>query len=164
MERPMKSVNVMNFARQCEPRDPETDKLLFETTRKQLELVNALQVPNTFLLQYDALCDEAYVNLFIENAGARTETGLWYEIVEPLTTACGLPYESENGWKWDWHIRPGFSMAYPPAQRDALIDEAMRKYKEVFGRYPAVVGSWLIDTRTACRLADRYGVKGLWIC
>lgn len=51
-----------------------------------------------------------------------------------------------------------------PAQRDALIDEAMRKYKEVFGQYPAVVGSWLIDTRTACRLADRYGVKGLWIC
>lgn len=160
----MKSVNVMNFARQCEPRDPDTDKLLFETTKQQLALVNELQVPNTFLLQYDTLCDDAYVNLFKENAGALTETGLWYEIVEPLTSACGMPYESERGWKWDWHIKPGFSMAYAPEARDALIDEAMRKYKEVFGAYPAVVGSWLIDTRTACRLAERYGVKGLWIC
>ena len=149
----MKSVNIMNFARQCEPRDAETDALLFQTTKQQLEMLNELQLPNTFLLQYDALCDARFVQLFREQAGPNTETGLWYEIVEPLTTACGMPYESENGWKWDWHIRPGFSMAYPPRERDRLIDEAMRKFKEVFGAYPAVVGSWLIDTRTACRLA-----------
>ena len=160
----MKSVNIMNFARQCEPRDAETDALLFQTTKQQLEMLNELQLPNTFLLQYDALCDARFVQLFREQAGPNTETGLWYEIVEPLTTACGMPYESENGWKWDWHIRPGFSMAYPPRERDRLIDEAMRKFKEVFGAYPAVVGSWLIDTRTACRLADNYGVKCLCIC
>lgn len=162
--KPMKSVNVMNFARQCEPRDAAADKLLFSVTQQQLELVNELEVPNTFLLQYDTLCDARYVKLFREKAGELTETGLWYEIVEPLTAACGMPYESENGWKWDWHIRPGFSMAYTPKERDVLIDEAMRKYREVFGAYPKVVGSWLIDTRTACRLADKYGVKCLCIC
>ena len=100
----MKSVNIMNFARQCEPRDAETDALLFQTTKQQLEMLNELQLPNTFLLQYDALCDARFVQLFREQAGPNTETGLWYEIVEPLTTACGMPYESENGWKWDWHI------------------------------------------------------------
>ena len=161
---PMKSVNIMNFARQCEPRDAAVDRVLFQTTKKQLELVNELKVPNTFLLQYDTLCDERYVKLFQEEAGPLTETGLWYEIVEPLTAACGMRYESANGWKWDWHIKPGFSMAYLPKERDVLIDEAMRKYKEVFGTYPAVVGSWLIDTRTACTLADKYGVQCLCIC
>lgn len=161
---PMKSVHVMNFARQCEPRNESVDRILFDVTEKQLELLNELNVPNTFLLQYDALCDERFVTLFREKAGEQTETGLWYEIVEPLTSACGMPYESANGWKWDWHIKPGFSMGYDPQERDVLIDEAMRKYREVFGKYPDVVGSWLIDTRTACRLADKYGVKCLCIC
>ena len=160
----MKSVNIMNFARQCEPRDAETDAKLFQITKQQLELMNELQLPNTFLLQYDALCDDRFVRLFREQAGEHTEIGLWYEIVEPLTTACGMPYESEQGWKWDWHIRPGFSMGYLPEARDRLIDEAMRKFKAVFGSYPAVVGSWLLDTRTACRLADKYGVQCLCIC
>ena len=161
---PMKTVHIMNFARQCEPRNEEVDRILFDVTRKQLDLVNELEVPNTFLLQYDTLCDDRFVNLFRNKAGTLTETGLWYEIVEPLTSACGMRYDSPNGWKWDWHIRPGFSMAYTPRERDALIDEAMRKYREVFGRYPAVVGSWLIDTRTACRLADKYDVRCLCIC
>ncbi len=164
MQNTMKSVNIMNFARQCEPRDADTDKLLFQTTKAQLEMLLELQVPHTFLLQYDTLCDPRYVSLFCENRSELTETGLWYEIVEPLTTACGMAYESAYGWKWDWHIRPGFSMAYPPEARDRLIDEAMRKYKEVFGSYPAVVGSWLLDTRTACRLKDRYDVQCLCIC
>ncbi len=163
-QKPMKSVNIMNFARQCEPRNEAVDKILFDVTEAQLDLVNTLNVPNTFLLQYDTLCDERFVRLFKEKAGERTETGLWYEIVEPLTSACGMRYESARGWKWDWHIRPGFSMSYRPEERDALIDEAMRKYREVFGKYPDVVGSWLIDTRTACRLADRYSVKCLCIC
>ena len=160
----IKSVNIMNFARQCEPRSESVDKILFETTGKQLALVNELQVPNTFLLQYDALCDERFVKLFKEEAGPLTEIGLWYEIVEPLTSACGMKYESEYGWKWDWHIKPGFSMAYTPLERDRLIDEAMHKFKEIFDAYPETVGSWLIDTRTACRLADRYGIKCLCIC
>ena len=162
--KPMKSVNVMNIVRQCEPRDDEVDQILFQTTKAQLELLQKMQVPHTFLLQIDALCDERFVSLFKTQTDENTETGLWYEIVEPLTTDCGMPYESEHGWKWDWHIKPGFSMAYLPQQRDALIDRAMEKYKEVFGKYPDVVGSWLIDTRTACRLADNYGVKCLCIC
>jgi len=160
----MKSVNIMNFVRQCEPRNAAVDRILPDVTERQLDLVNELRVPNTFLLQYDALCDERFVGLFRKKAGELTETGLWYEIVEPMTSACSMEYESANGWKWDWHIRPGFPMAYRPEERDALIDEAMRKYKEVFGSYPEVVGSWVIDTRTACRLADEYGVKALYIC
>jgi len=129
----MKVVNIMNFVRQIDEREENSTQRMLEMTEQELHLVNEYGLDNTFLLQYDAICDEDFVSLFKREATDKTELGIWYEIVEPLTTACGLPYRSERGWKWDWHIDPGFSMAYLPAQREQLIDEAMRKFKEVFG-------------------------------
>lgn len=160
----MKIINIMNFVRQCEPRNAERDKKLFPTTKAQLELLKQYDIDNTFLLQYDALCDKKYTDLFLNEATDKTETGLWFEIVEPLTSACGLPYKSEAGWKWDWHIIPGFSMGYTPNDRELLIDEAMRKFKEVFGRYPKTVASWLIDTHTMNYLTDNYEIDCICIC
>ncbi len=160
----MKIVNVMNFVRQCEPRDAASDAVLFSTTERQLEMLNRKGVDNTFLLQYDALCDQKFVNLFKTKGTERTELGFWYEVVEPLTTACGMPYESEYGWAWDWHIKPGFTMSYTPAQREKLIDEAMRKFKEVFGYYPRTVGSWLLDTHTVNYLCEHYDIDAICIC
>ena len=60
----MKTISIMNFVRQCEPRNKEAEQKLYPTTKAQLEVVNELGVENTFLLQYDALCDEKYVKLF----------------------------------------------------------------------------------------------------
>lgn len=127
-------------------------------------MVNEYGLPNTFLLQYDALCDQDFVDLFKEEATKHTELGLWYEIVAPLAEACGIPFRSEKGWKWDWHIIPGFSMAYTPVQREALIDEAMDKFKKTFGYYPKTVASWLIDTHTLNYLAEHYDIKAMAIC
>ena len=160
----MKILNVMNFVRQCEPRKEGVDHLLFNTTKAELEIVNEYKIDNTFLLQYDVLCDEKYIKLFKENATSQTELGLWYEIVEPLTTACGMPYNSKEGWSWDWHIIPGFSMGYSVEEREKLIDEAMRKFKEAFGYYPATVGSWLIDTHTINYLVEHYHIEALCCC
>ena len=156
----MKTINIMNFVRQNDYRMPgDGVDILYQTTAAQLDLVNEFQLDNTFLLQYDAFCDSRYVSLFKENATDRTELGLWYEIVEPLTTACGLPYRSEVGAKWDWHIIPGFSMAYTPAERELLVDEAMRKFREVFGYYPKTFASWILDTHTVNYLTDHYDEK-----
>ncbi len=161
----MKIINIMNFVRYCEPRREENYRpRLFEATKGQLELVNEMGVDNTFLLQYDALCDEHYVRLFKEQATDRTELGLWYEIVAPLTYACGMPYRSERGWMWDWHIIPGFSMAYTKDERRRMIDEAMRKFKEVFGYYPRTVASWVIDTYTYNYLAEHSDIDAVAVC
>ncbi len=160
----MNVVNVMNFVRQIDEREENSTARMLEMTAEQLRLVNEYGEANTFLLQYDALCDEGFVTLFKSEATAKTELGLWYEIVEPLTTACGMPYRSEMGWKWDWHIIPGFSMAYTPLQRERLIDEAMRKFKEVFGAYPQTVASWTIDTHTLNYLAAHYNIQAVAIC
>ena len=119
----MKIVNIMNFVRRIDERMENSTQRLLAFTAQQLRLVNEFGLDNTFLLQYDALCDGDFVSLFKNEATEKTELGLWYEIVEPLTTACGMPYRSKMGWKWDWHIIPGFPMAYTPRQREMLIDE-----------------------------------------
>jgi len=160
----MKSVNIMNFVRYIDERIENSVRKLYEMTAQELELVNEFGLENTFLLQYDAVIDSNYQKLFKEKATDKTEVGLWYEIVEPLTSACGLPYRSEYGWKWDWHIIPGFSMAYTPHERELLADEAMRKFKEVYGCYPKTVASWLIDTHTINYLAENYDISAFAIC
>ena len=160
----MKIVNIMNFVRRIDERMENSTERLLAFAAEELALVNEYGVDNTFLLQYDAVCDEDFVSLFKNKATDKTELGLWYEIVEPLTSACGIPYRSEKGWKWDWHIIPGFSMAYSPSQREMLIDEAMKKFKEVFGYYPKTVASWLIDTHTINYLSEHYDVSAVAIC
>ena len=86
----MKTINIMNFVRQNDHRLPAHSDILYRTTEAELALVNAYEVENTFLLQYDAFCDERFVKLFREKATPHTELGVWYEIVEPLTSACRI--------------------------------------------------------------------------
>ena len=160
----MKTVNIMNFARSYEPRDLEVEKKLLKTTANQLDLVNEYGLDATFLLQYDVLCNDDFVSMIKEKAGENIELGFWYEVVEPLTTACGMPYNSKRGWKWDWYINPGFSIAYPLDKREILIDEAMRKFKEIFGYYPRTVGSWLLDTHTINYLSANYEIDAFCYC
>ncbi len=160
----MNIINLMNFVRYIDERKENSIQEQFAFTKKELEIVNEYNVDNTFLLQYDVLCDQAYVDLFKKEANEKTELGLWYEIVEPLTTACGLSYRSEMGWKWDWHIIPGLSMGYTTKEREMLIDEAMRKFKELWGYYPRTVGGWLIDTFTMNYLAENYEIDAFCIC
>lgn len=160
----MKIVNVMNFVRCIDEREENSTERLFDFTSQQLSLVNEYGVENTFLLQYDTVCNRDFTDLFKNQASEKTELGLWYEIVEPLTSACGMPYRSEMGWKWDWHIIPGYSMAYSPKERELLIDEAMRKFKEVLGYYPKTVAGWVIDTHTLNYLNLHYSISAVAIC
>ncbi len=160
----MRAVNIMNFVRQCEPRDKYLDSILLETTAREIELVKEYNLPNTFLLQYDAIIDPAFVELFKRERDENMEIGLWLEIVQPLCEKVGLPWRSKRGWKWDWHVVPGFSMAYTPHERELLIDEAMNRFKEKFGFYPRTIGSWLIDTHTVNYLAENYEIDAICIC
>lgn len=159
----MKIINIMNFVRQVDPRLENSEEILFNATRAEFDLCREFGLDNTFLLQYDVLIDQRYTDLF-SKADKKTELGIWLEIVEPLVTAVGLPWRGRPGWKWDWHVVPGFSMAYTPEQRKALVDECMHKFRAVYGYYPRTVGSWLLDTVTAAYLADKYNVSALAIC
>lgn len=152
-------VNIINFVRGVEPRF-EID--LLEPVRQQLELLEKHKLKGTFLLQYDALINPDFVNLF--NNRTNIEIGLWLEIVEPLCKEIGLKWRGREGFSWDWHAHVGFSVGYTRLERMAIVDEIMNKFKLVFGYYPASVGSWVIDAFTLNYLSEKYGIAASCNC
>ena len=157
----MKSiVNIINFVRQCEPRE-EDDSYLFTTTEEELKLCRLYNFPSTVLLQYDALIDTKYVDL-LSRYSDNTEIGLWFEVVEPLCKAAGIPWRGR--FPWDWHSDVGFLVGYTPEERKLLIDEAFRKFREIFGYYPSSCGSWHIDAYSLSYMNDKYNITASCNC
>jgi hypothetical protein len=155
-------VNIINFIRAVEPRDPGLD--LAEPVRNQLRLLAAHGLPGTFLLQHDALLEPRFTEPLREAAGDRVELGAWLEIVRPLAERAGIPWRGRPGFDWDWHAHVGFSVGYTPREREALVDVLMRDFREAFGAYPLSVGSWIIDAHTLAYLSDRYGIAASCNC
>jgi len=84
-------VNIVNFIRLLEPRDPKiTEEVLYETVVSQVKLMDAYSLKGTFLLQYDALMDERYQKLLGGLPADRYEIGAWWEIPQPLVEKAGL--------------------------------------------------------------------------
>lgn len=151
-------VNIITFIRGCEPRS-DVDLLL--PIEKQLEKLRELKLPATFLLQYDALTPP-FLGLFQKENGTTLETGVWLEIVEPLCRDCGIPWRGR--YPWDWFANVGFSVGYSPKEREKLVDCLFAKYKEIFGEYPRVMGSWMIDAHTLAYAQNTYGLDAVCIC
>ena len=115
----------------------------------------------TFLLQYDALIDPKYQEL-MRSLPADFEVGAWWEITQPHVEAAGLKWRGR--YPWDWHANVGFATGYTPREREMLVDVYMKKFKEIFGRYPASVGSWFIDAHTLKYLVDKYHIVASCNC
>ena len=109
MKQRRNTLNIINFVRGVEER---YERDLFGTTQKEVELVKKYGFRNTFLLQYDAMILQEYQELFLDEKDEKMELGLWIEIVQPLCEKVGIPWESKLGFRWDWHVKPGFLMAY----------------------------------------------------
>lgn len=156
-------VNIINFIRQIEPRDPAiTNEVLLETVRQQIRQLNQYDLPGTFLLQYDALVDPAYQELLKTELNVGSEIGAWWEITQPHVEAAGITWRGK--YPWDWHANVGFATGYTPAEREKLVDVYMAKFREIYGRYPASVGSWFIDAHTIGYMYDKYGIVASCNC
>lgn len=170
-----KIVNIINFIRLLEPRDPKiTEAVLYETVVKQVEIMKKYKLGGTFLLQYDALLDPRYQKLLKSLPSDSFEIGGWWEIPQPLVENAGLIWRGR--YPWDWHADVGFSTGYTPEEREKLVDVYMKDFKKIFGYYPKSVGSWFIDAHTinylyekykivaSCNCKDQYGTDGytLW--
>lgn len=158
-------VNIINFVRLIEPRTPapkDPAEGLYQTTVKQLELINRYHLPTTYLLQYDALIAPHYQKLFNEQLQEGSEIGGWWEITQPHVEAAGMQWRGR--YSWDWHANVGFATGYTPQEREKLVDIYMEKFKEVFGRYPASVGSWFIDAHTLKYMVDKYHITASCNC
>jgi hypothetical protein len=170
-----KIVNIINFIRLLEPRDPKiTEDVLYQTVVKQAEMMKRYKLGGTFLLQYDALIDSRYQKLLKGLSKDSFEIGAWWEIPQPLVEKAGFKWRGR--YPWDWHADVGFSTGYSPEEREKLVDVYMSDFKKIFGYYPKSVGSWFIDAHTlnylyqkykivaSCNCKDQYGTDGytLW--
>ncbi|GHT38764.1 hypothetical protein AGMMS49965_03090 [Bacteroidia bacterium] len=156
-------VNIINFIRQSEPRDAAvTEDVLYETVAEQVKQLSAYQLPGTFLLQYDALINPRYEKLLKNNAMPVCEIGAWWEITQPHVEAAGLKWRGR--YSWDWHADVGFATGYSPAEREKLVDVYMEKFKSIFGKYPASVGSWFIDAHSLAYMYDKYHITASCNC
>lgn len=152
-------LNIINFIRGCEPRC-EVD--LYEPVREQIALLSQYAFRGTFLLQYDALIDDGFVRLMKGKDNAQNEVGVWLEVVEPLCQAAGIAWRGR--FPWDWHANVGFSVGYTPSERERLVDVLFETFRAVFGCYPRVMGSWIIDAHTLRYASERYGLDASCNC
>jgi hypothetical protein len=153
-------VNIINFVRGVEPRKPELDLLL--PIREQIRLMKEYNLRGTFLLQYDALIRPEFTELFKDLDPEQFELGVWHEIVQPQVEACGLEWRGR--FPWDWFSHCGFPVGYYKPDREKFVDLLYEKFKEVFGKYPRVFGSWLFDTHTIRYIEEKYGADAFCNC
>jgi len=149
-------VNLYNFIRNSDYRVPHSEEVLFEATRRQIELIKPTGLPATWALQYDALINPRYQKLLKEQLGPGQEIAAWWEIPRPLAEKAGLKWRGQH--EWDSQANVGFSPGYAPDDRRRLLDIYMADFKAVFGQYPRSIGSWFIDEVTLAHAAKKYGI------
>jgi hypothetical protein len=150
-------VNIVNFIRLLEPRDPAiTEDVLYQTVVKQVQIMKKYKLGGTFLLQYDALLDPRYQKLLKALPRDTFEIGGWWEIPQPLVENAGLKWRGR--YPWDWRANIGFSTGYSPREREKLADVYMRDFKKIFGYYPKSVASWFIDAHTLNYMYQKYHI------
>lgn len=152
-------VNIINFIRAVEPRDPDLD--LVQPVVQQIRLVEKHGLPATWLVQYDALLDSRLIDP-LKALDKCHEIGAWFEVVQPMVEKAGLSWRGR--YPWDWHTDVGFSVGYTRDEREKLADVFMEEFRRVFGEYPRSVGSWLMDAHLIGYLHERYGIVSCCIC
>ena len=155
-------MNLVNFVRGCEPRSPDMD--LLTPIKEEIAINKQYGFDHTVLLQYDALIRPDMIDLIKQEADEHMELGIWFEMGRPLNEKVGIEWRGRPGYDWDWYVNPGFLPAYTPAERETLIDEAFRLFKEIFGYYPKVAGSWLLDSHSIAYMSDKYDLDAICIC
>ena len=150
-------VNIVNFIRLLEPRDPAiTEDVLYQTVVKQVALMKKYRLRGTFLLQYDALMDPRYQSLLKRLSRDSFEIGAWWELPQPLVEKAGIKWRGR--YPWDWRANVGFVTGYTPHEREQLIDTYMTDFHRIFGYYPASVASWFIDAHSLSYMYEKYHI------
>jgi hypothetical protein len=155
-------VNIYNFIRNSDFRLANSKEILFDCTRRQIELLKSAGLPATWALQYDALMNPRYQQLLKEQLRPNDEIAAWWEIPRQLAEKAGLKWRGRHD--WDPAANVGFSPGYSPDERRKLVDVYMADFKSVFGFYPRSVGSWFIDEVTLDYMVKRYGIVASCNC
>ena len=156
-----RSINIMNFIRAEEPREPMD---LFLPVREQMKAIKAHNFPATWLLQYDALVEGPFVEFLKTEMLPSHEVGLWFEMNRRICDDAGVTWRGRTDWEWDYHVPVAYSIGYTPEERRKLADTAMATFKRVFGRDCKSIASWNLDAISVSHLADKYGIDAFGNC
>lgn len=157
----MRCINVVNFIRGVEPRF-ETDLLL--PVQKQMEIIRRLQLPATWLLQFDALVSGDFVPFLKQNLAKDHEVGFWFEMNRMLCDKAGVEWRGRQGYEWDHEPPVAFTIGYTPEERIKLADTAVREFKKIWGKTPKSIACWNLDALTMAHLTKQYGVDAYAVC
>jgi hypothetical protein len=156
-----RSINIMNFIRAEEPREPMD---LFLPVREQMKLIKAHNFPATWLLQYDALVEGPFVDFLKAEMPPNHEVGLWFEMNRRICDDAGVTWRGKADWEWDYHVPIAYSIGYTPEERRKLADTAMTTFKRVFGRECKSIASWNLDAISVAHLSDHYAIDAFGNC
>ena len=161
VQRPLRSINVMNFLRAEEPRE-SMDLML--PVREQMRVIKANALPATWLLQYDALVEGPFVPFLKAEMPGHHEAGLWFEMNRRICNDAGIAWRGNPDWEWDYHVPVAYSIGYKPDERRKLADTAVATFRKVFGYTPRSVASWNLDAVSVEHLAEHHGVQAFGNC
>ena len=165
-----KVMNIVNFVRtdfvnaKSAKNHPEKKEMLYQTVVNQIHVNKKYGIPNTFLLQYDAIRKNRYKELFLSELDDNMELGIWFETCRSLIENVGLEWHGSEEHDYDWHSDVGYLEGYHPSERERIIDEAFRLFKETFGKYPRVIGGWILDSYSINYMNEKYGISAACIC
>ena len=156
-EYPTGRANIINFIRYDHGMD---------TVENEMREILRRDLPCTWLLQYDALVDGAYVDFLKTHATASHEIGLWFEVNRRHCVDAGVPFRGENyaadhepdTLNWDHRSRAMMSCGYNRPERIRLIDTMMERFRGIFGSHPKSVAAWYIDSFSLDYLKDRFQI------
>ncbi|MGL4345125.1 MAG: FN3 associated domain-containing protein [Cellulosilyticaceae bacterium] len=155
-------VNIYHFIRKSTYEDGIFTQEDFDTLRLEMELLKQHQLPATYALKYDALMDARYTALIKSMIDEKDEVGAWWEVTEEMAQKAGVTWKGKD--VIDLNVKAGYSLAYLPDERKALLDVYMKDFKKVYGDYPKTIGSWVMDIVTFEYAKERYGVIGGALC
>ncbi len=157
----MRCINVVNFIRGVEPRGPVD---LMAPVRGQMELIRRYELPATWLLQFDALVSGPFVPFLKEQMRPDHEVGIWFEMNQEHCKAAEVKWRGRPGYEWDWSPPVAFTLGYTIEERERLVDAAVEKFAQIWGRKPKSVASWNLDALTMARFAEHHGVDAFAVC
>ncbi|MGN0493530.1 MAG: hypothetical protein ACI4F7_07775 [Acutalibacteraceae bacterium] len=154
--------NIINFLRGANNLN-DIDYML-KPPYEQLRLSKQYGLKTTFLLQYDALIDNRFIDLLKDDTGELIEIGAWLETPKQLVEAAGIKWRGRENYTWDWYCNVGFLCGYTPQERFDMIDIYFKKFFDIWGFFPASIGSWHIDVLSVDYIYRKYGIKACCIC
>lgn len=156
-----RAINIMNFIRAEEPREPMD---LIEPVRQQMAQIKAHNFPATWLLQYDALVEGPFVEFLKSEMPHDHEVGIWFEMNRKICDDAGIAWRGNPDWEWDYHVPVAYPIGYTPDERRKLADTAAATFKRVFGRSVKSVASWNLDAISVAHFSDHYGIDAFGNC